>query len=82
MERTMESVRNTVFSLPIKERAHLAELLISSLDGFDDPYECEKAWILEARKRCQDFSEGRIEAIPEDRVFKEAFERIARTETR
>ena len=80
MEPTMENIRNTVFRLPIKERAHLAELLISSLEDFDDPYECERAWILEARKRCRDFSEGKIEAVPADKVFEEAFERIGRVD--
>jgi len=80
MEPTMENIRNTVFRLPIKERAHLAELLMSSLEDFDDPYECERAWILEARKRCRDFSEGKIEVVPADKVFEEAFERIGRVD--
>jgi len=50
-----------ILKLPLVERAHLVERLISSLDEESD---IEKAWDEEAERRYKAYSEGRLSARP------------------
>lgn len=53
---------DTLLGLPPKERARLAECLISSLDQESDP-NAEKLWLEEAERRLDEFASGSINAI-------------------
>ena len=50
-----------ILKLPLSERAHLVERLISSLD---EESEIEKAWDEEAERRFKEYSEGRLSSRP------------------
>ncbi len=76
MDNTLNTVERMAMELPPGERAHLAKSLISSLEGFDDPDECEQAWLDEAKRRYRDYKAGKIQAIPADEAFSSAFESL------
>jgi len=54
-------------SLPVEERARVADSLLRSLNQ-PDP-EIDQAWLDEARSRIQEIDEGEAELIPGDEVF-------------
>jgi len=54
--------------LPAKERARLAERLISSLDQESDP-DAERLWLQEAERRLDELESGNASGVPADRVF-------------
>jgi putative addiction module component (TIGR02574 family) len=64
-------IEEEVFRLPFRERALLAEHLISSLDEEEDP-EAERLWIEEAERRYKEYKKGKVKAKPAEVVFKEA----------
>lgn len=67
----IKEIEEEALRLPSRERAQLAEHLISSLDEEEDP-EAEKLWIEEAERRYREYKEGKVKAKPSDLVFKEA----------
>jgi len=64
-ERNLEA---EALSLPASERAHLAELLISSLR---EEAEVERAWQQELERRLAELKRGSVETIPAKKVFDE-----------
>ena len=54
-----------------KDRARLAELLISSLDR-DEDADAEELWAAEVQRRDEDFRSGRVKGIPATAVFRKA----------
>nr|VFK40899.1 MAG: Putative addiction module component [Candidatus Kentron sp. SD]VFK47334.1 MAG: Putative addiction module component [Candidatus Kentron sp. SD] len=71
MSTILERVEQEASSLPMQERAFLADRLLSSLGGevLDD---VEAAWVIEAEKRYREHQEGRRESIPASQIFAEA----------
>ena len=61
--------------LPLKERAELAEHLITSLDKTGD-VECERLWLEEAERRYQEYKKGNILSRPAKDIFRDAYTRI------
>jgi putative addiction module component (TIGR02574 family) len=57
--------------LPRRERARLAERLISSLDQEAD-LDTETLWLAEAERRLDELESGRVAGIPAERVFEAA----------
>jgi putative addiction module component (TIGR02574 family) len=57
--------------LPSKDRARLAERLISSLDPETDP-EAQRLWLQEAERRLDELESGDVSGVPADRVFEKA----------
>jgi putative addiction module component (TIGR02574 family) len=57
--------------LPSKERARLAERLISSLDQETDP-DAERLWLQEAERRLDELEAGNLSGVPADQVFEKA----------
>ncbi len=55
-------------SLPLHERARLAQALLASLDEAD---EIEQAWAEEAARRLEELRSGAVQAIPAEEVFAE-----------
>ncbi len=77
MSTILKKCEKTAFKLPLKERAVLAEHLISSLDDFDEQ-ENERLWIEESERRYQEYKKGNISAKSADAVFRNAFKRLKR----
>lgn len=54
--------------LSSQERAHLAEVLIASLD---EDLALERAWVAEAERRYEEIRGGRVQTIPAEQVMAE-----------
>lgn len=54
--------------LSSQERAHLAEVLIASLD---EDLALDQAWIAEAERRYEEIRSGRVQTIPAEQVMAE-----------
>lgn len=67
----IETIRREALSLPVQERARLAEQLLSSLDGLTEA-EIEQLWFQEAARRAADMDQGLVERIPAEVVRQEA----------
>jgi putative addiction module component (TIGR02574 family) len=57
--------------LPSKDRARLAERLISSLDPETDP-DAQRLWLQEAERRLDELESGDVSGVPADQVFEKA----------
>ncbi len=71
MPSKIQEIENEALLLPPQERAILAEHIIRSLDGEEDP-EVERLWIAEAERRYKEYKEGKVKAKAASLVFKEA----------
>lgn len=69
----VQRLEAAVLSLPLAERARLAERLLASLD---EPTEIEEAWAAEVKQRLEALDRGEIELIPAEQVMEEARRRI------
>jgi putative addiction module component (TIGR02574 family) len=54
-----------LLSLPVDQRAELADLLLQNLNPDPDPA-LEKAWVAETERRLEAFAEGKLEAVDGD----------------
>ncbi len=54
--------------LSSQERAHLAEVLIASLD---EDLALEQAWVVEAKRRYDEIRSGRVQTTPAEQVMAE-----------
>lgn len=64
-------LESKALKLPPKERARLAERLISSLDQETDP-DAERLWLQEAERRLDGLESENVAGVPADRVFEKA----------
>lgn len=69
------SVETEALSLPEKDRADLARVLLLSLGDAEEP-DVEAAWAEEAERRYEELRSGAVEAISSERVFEEARSRL------
>lgn len=68
----VKTVETEALSLPERDRADLARMLLLSLgDEVGEPG-AEAAWAEEAERRFEELESGAVEAIPSERVFEEA----------
>ncbi|QXP89629.1 addiction module protein [Methylococcus capsulatus] len=67
----IETIRREALSLPVRERARLAEQLLSSLDSLTET-EIEQLWFQEAARRAAEMDQGLVERIPAEVVRQEA----------
>ena len=67
MVEPAREVESKALELPQKERARLAERLISSLDQESDA-EAEKLWLDEAERRLDEIESARVTSIEADKV--------------
>jgi putative addiction module component (TIGR02574 family) len=63
-------------SLPVEDRAALAEALLRSMHLPDE--DIDREWMAEAERRLDEVRSGRAAAIPADEVFAEIRKRISR----
>ena len=75
MNLSMERIEAEAMKLPPRERAHLAHVLITSLDADwdDDPAEAERAWAEEIQRRLDEYRVGVVQPVSSFRVFAEAW---------
>ena len=66
-----ETISREALSLPVQERAELAERLLSSLDSLSEA-EIEQLWIQEASRRAAEIDSGAARLIPAHVVRLEA----------
>lgn len=59
---TTSAIEQTVLHLPKQDRAHLAYLLLESLDE-PSGTEIKKLWFQEAQRRMVEIDQGRVELI-------------------
>lgn len=67
----IETIRREALSLPVQERAELAEQLLSSLDALSQA-ETEQLWFQEAARRAAEMDQGLTKRVPADTVRREA----------
>ena len=66
-----ETIRREALSLPVQERAELAEQLLSSLDVLSEA-EIEQLWLREAARRADELDQGVAKRVPADEVRRQA----------
>ncbi len=71
---TREALEAQLLGLPTEERAHLARVLIESLD--DQP-ELDPSWLEEASRRAAELASGSAQGIPAAEAFGEARRKLA-----
>lgn len=71
MADPVRRLESEALKLSPKERARLAERLISSLDDHGDP-DSERLWLKEAERRLDELLTGKVTGTPADDVFRKA----------
>ena len=71
MTTQAKELTTQALALKPEERIELAEILLTSMDGFASP-EIEAAWREEIERRVRDFEEGRDKGVPAAEVFANA----------
>jgi len=71
MTKPARELESKALKLPRRERARLAQRLISSLDPGSDA-DAERLWLAEAERRLSELKSGKVAAIPADKVIKKA----------
>lgn len=71
MTKPAREVESKALRLSRKERARLAQRLISSLDQEVDA-DVEKLWLREAERRLGELKSGKVAGIPAEKVIRKA----------
>jgi len=71
---TRETLEAKLLQLPAEERAHLAQVLIESLD--EQPA-LDPAWLEEAERRAAELASGSVKPVPAADAIAEARRRLA-----
>jgi len=71
MASPMRDLQSKALKLPQKDRARLAQRLISSLDQ-ERGVDVEALWLREAERRLRELKTGRVTGIPAEKVLRKA----------
>ena len=71
MTKPARELESKALRLPRRERARLAQRLISSLDSEPDA-NVDKLWLQEAERRLDELNSGKTSAIPAEKVIRKA----------
>lgn len=71
MTKPARELESKALRLPRRERARLAQRLISSLDR-DVDADVDKLWLQEAERRLAELKSGKVAAIPAEKVLRKA----------
>jgi putative addiction module component (TIGR02574 family) len=71
----MKELIAEAISLPVEERAILADTILKSLNP-PDP-DMDQRWAAVARRRLAELRSGQVEAVPVDEVFKKVWKRFS-----
>lgn len=69
MAKLTRELESEAMKLSRRQRARLAQRLLSSLDPEVDA-DAERLWLAEAERRLADLKSGKVAAIPAERVLK------------
>lgn len=74
MLRSADQLLAEALDLPLEDRAHLAEYLISSLEDIEDvdAAQIEREWMAELSKRAAEIDSGTVRTEPATEVFRAA----------
>jgi putative addiction module component (TIGR02574 family) len=72
---SMKDLIAEAISLPVEERAILADTILKSLNPPDS--EMDRRWAAVARRRLAELRSGQVEAVPGDEVFTKIWKRIS-----
>jgi putative addiction module component (TIGR02574 family) len=75
MSPRLKELEQEALTLPVSERAALAERLISSLDETDEA-ENERLWVAEAAGRYEAYKQGKIPARSAEEALRDARARL------
>ena len=71
MTKPAHELASKALKLPPRERARLAQRLISSLDS-DGDAAVDKLWLHEAERRLRELRSGKVTGIPAEKVIRKA----------
>ena len=77
MAVTFEELAEQAMSLPLEDRARLADLLVESLDA-DGLGAHDELWLAEAQRRLEDIRSGRVHTIPGDEALRSVRDSLRR----
>ena len=66
-----ETIRRVALSLPVQERAELAEQLLSSLDSLSEA-EIAHLWLVRAARRAENMDQGAAKRVSAEDVRRQA----------
>ena len=69
-----EKVYKEILELPTNERVELADKLLSDLTLTDSSV--DQAWLRESERRLKEFKNGKIKAIPGEKVLRNIHKRL------
>ncbi|NWG27992.1 MAG: addiction module protein [Ignavibacteriaceae bacterium] len=70
-----KKIIDEVISLPVEERALIADSILRSLNPADS--DIDKKWIKIAKDRLNDLKSGKVKAIPGDEVFNKIWKKFS-----
>lgn len=68
MTAGMDEITQLALTLPVDQRAQVANALLASLDDPADSAEVHEAWTAEIKSRVDDITSGRVQTISRDEV--------------
>ena len=71
----MKDLIAEAISLPVEERAILADTILKSLNPPDS--DMDRRWAAVARRRLAELRSGQVEAVPGDEVFMKIWKRFS-----
>ncbi|MDJ0841282.1 MAG: addiction module protein [Acidobacteriota bacterium] len=73
MTRALSDLKDEVLALSHKDRALLANLLVTSLQETESEEKVAALWRREAERRFQEYKKGNIDWLPLDEAFERAY---------
>ncbi len=73
----IDEITQLALTLPVDQRAQVANALLASLDDPADPAEVHEAWTAEITSRVDDIVSGRVQTVPHAEVKRQLAERRA-----
>jgi putative addiction module component (TIGR02574 family) len=70
-----KKIIDEVISLPVEDRALIADSILRSLNPADS--DIDKKWIKIAKDRLNDLKSGKVKAIPGDEVFNKIWKKFS-----
>ena len=72
MSQTLQALKDAATSLPVRDRAELAQFLLRTLHESDeqDEQQVRAAWLDLAERRMADVRAGRVVGVPAEEVLK------------
>jgi len=77
MSITIEKLAEQAMNLPSESRAHLADLLVESLDA-DTLTEIDQLWLAEAKRRRDEVRSDQVKTIPGDEALQSVRDSLRR----